>query len=142
MGFRTAFEKPSWKVTQTFRPALYDSSTQPSALFVSLSCGAGCSISRPKKSRLTAASRIALAAAVSSEFLGPLAPSLDALMASDCLRVVALRYSWSSTWRTAYRTGAVPPEASMVLPLIFEKTTSESIGLFEGILALYVSGNI
>lgn len=140
MGLRTAFEKPSWKVTQTFRPALDDSSAQLSSR--SLGCGAGCSTSRPKKSRFTAASLIALAAAVSAEFLGPLVPSLDAPMASDCLRVVALRYSWSSTWRTAYRTGAVPPEASMVLPLIFEKTTSESIGLFEDILALYVSRKI
>jgi hypothetical protein len=51
------------------------------------------------------------------------------LDASGCLRVVALRYSWSKTWRRAYRTGAVPPDDSMVLPFVFEKYTRESMGL-------------
>lgn len=114
MGFRTAFEKPSWKLTQISRsfleccprglttPAAAPSLDDPTM--------------RPKKSRFAAMGFDASSGPelAGFEFVvgpesssGPPPARYLAWRRSALWRRMYFWYSWSSAWRTAYLAGVV-----------------------------------
>lgn len=85
---------------------------------------------RPKKSRFTGGGLTTSAVSTWLERVGKMAPVPSrACWASDWRRITSVRYSWSRTWRTAYRTGTdVLLEARV--PSVFENAISVSRGLW------------
>ena len=107
IGFLTAFENPSWYVTQTRLPAFNVSFCFAVSGDSSDGGGVGSLMTLPKKSRFTFGPCAVFFASPSSldcpsaVLLEDFLPIVDVVSVSDCLRMFSLRYSWSRTWRIA-----------------------------------------
>lgn len=117
MGFRTAFENPSWKLTQISRSCCFE---RDANLPVDCCCVEEFSMILPKKSRFGTMGFEVLASSTEpwvfaftvtgSEFWSHGRPPPAVYLAwriSALCRAMYFWYSWSRAWRTAYLDGGV-----------------------------------